>query len=229
MCHPHSVRIDMDHFQAMLESYDDDMATRTERGESTMTYSGWTRAQSRTNNTEQKKKKKRSKEQVNKTQQQEEMSDPTVHHSKSWVVEVVAMSTARGSSNRKGTETRKKRRKQKTKLDNNEDDDETEFRVAKPMTMSRLLLQQPVICWLESEDTNSKIGKNNKNDNKTKKKKNNDRSKQQEYSYFAGTIVDVVDGHYAKIHFRGSKKTDDVWLSMDSGKLFLDAGVAEQQ
>ncbi len=43
--------------------------------------------------------------------------------------------------------------------------------------------------------------------------------------YFAGSIVDVVEKH-AKIHFMGSSRSEDVWLTVDSGYLFLDGGSA---
>jgi hypothetical protein len=43
--------------------------------------------------------------------------------------------------------------------------------------------------------------------------------------YFAGVIVDVIENH-AKIHFAGSTRNEDVWLTINSGKLFLDGGVA---
>lgn len=173
LCHPHSVRIDMQQFQTLLDNYQDDMLERQEKGEEPLSYSEWA-------NTHKKKRKKSS---------GNEMSDGTHHHSKTWVVEIMELA-ARKETTKIAPKKKKKKKTQK---------EEPKFRVAKPMTMSRFLLQTPVICILDCENGNE--------------------------GYFVGTIVDVVDGHYAKIHFRRSKRTEDIWLSMDSGQLFLDGGL----
>jgi len=44
--------------------------------------------------------------------------------------------------------------------------------------------------------------------------------------YFSGVITDVVE-HHAKVHFVGSAKSEDVWLTVESGQLFLDGGTVE--
>lgn len=108
------------------------------------------------------------------------------HHSKTWIVEVTIKVAGR------------KGRGKKKKMEEIE-----ELRMAKPMTMTRMLIRTPVICLLESVKGKER--------------------------YSLGSIVDIVDGHYAKIHFRGSKGADDIWLTMDSGKLFLDGGPADDE
>lgn len=74
-----------------------------------------------------------------------------------------------------------------------------EYHIAIPMKASNMKPQTQVICLL---DTDNDIE-----------------------CYFAGVIVDVVEKH-AKIHFAGSTRNEDVWLTINSGKLFLDGGVA---
>lgn len=74
-----------------------------------------------------------------------------------------------------------------------------EYHIVMPMKASNMKPQTQVICLL---DTDNDIE-----------------------CYFAGVIVDVIENH-AKIHFAGSTRNEDVWLTINSGKLFLDGGVA---
>jgi jumonji domain-containing protein 2 len=73
-----------------------------------------------------------------------------------------------------------------------------EYHFAMPMKVSNMKPQTQVLCLL---DTDNDVE-----------------------CYFAGVIVDVVEQH-AKIHFAGSTRDEDVWLTIDSGKLFLDGGI----
>lgn len=72
-----------------------------------------------------------------------------------------------------------------------------DFRLAKPMKISNLIPQTRVICLLETDSGGE--------------------------CYFGGSIADVVERH-AKIHFSGSSRNEDIWLTIDSGKLLLDGG-----
>lgn len=75
--------------------------------------------------------------------------------------------------------------------------EEDDYRKAMPIKPSDLKPQTSVICLLETVN--------------------------EVECYFRGSIVDVVERH-AKIHFAGSSRREDVWLMLDSGKLFLDGG-----
>lgn len=68
---------------------------------------------------------------------------------------------------------------------------------ALPMRVVHMKPQTRVICLLDTDDD--------------------------EECYFTGVVVDVVEDH-AKIHFAGTTKSEDIWLTLDSGKLFLDGG-----
>lgn len=68
---------------------------------------------------------------------------------------------------------------------------------AMPMKAVHMKPQTRVICLLDTDDG--------------------------EECYFTGVVVDVVEDH-AKIHFAGTTKREDIWLTLDSGKLFLDGG-----
>jgi len=117
---------------------------------------------------------------------------------KAFTVEVMKLSSRR---NTKGGGKVKTASKKKTKRKKEMRDIESEsYHSAAPMKSSHMKPQTNVICLL---DTDNDV-----------------------QSYFAGVIVDIVEEH-AKIHFAGSRVSEDVWLTIDSGKLFLDGGVAE--
>jgi hypothetical protein len=40
---------------------------------------------------------------------------------------------------------------------------------------------------------------------------------------FRGQVTEITDG-YARIHLDGLSKADDVWMAIDSPKLYLDGG-----
>jgi len=44
--------------------------------------------------------------------------------------------------------------------------------------------------------------------------------------FFAGMISDIVEGH-ARIHFANTGRKEDIWMTADSPKLFLDAGLED--
>ena len=47
-----------------------------------------------------------------------------------------------------------------------------------------------------------------------------------DYEFFIGTIVKVLDGH-VRVHLTGLGKKEDIWFEQDSLHLFLDGGVTE--
>lgn len=75
-----------------------------------------------------------------------------------------------------------------------------EFKRALPIRFAHLAPNVKVICLLECDDGVE--------------------------CYFSGVITDVVENH-AKVHFTGSAKSEDIWLTVDSGQLFLDGGTVD--
>jgi jumonji domain-containing protein 2 len=75
-----------------------------------------------------------------------------------------------------------------------------EFRRALPIRKAQLAPNVKVICLLQCDDGVE--------------------------CYFSGVIADVVENH-AKVHFIGSAKSEDVWLTVESGQLFLDGGAVD--
>ena len=146
-----------------------------------------------------KKKKKR-------TVKEEEPIDATQKggRPKAFRVEVMKLSSRRNTKGGGKVKTASKSlaaSKKKTKRNKEMRDIESEsYHSAAPMKSSQMKPQTNVICLL---DTDNDV-----------------------QCYFAGVIVDIVEEH-AKIHFAGSTRSEDVWLTIDSGKLFLDGGVAE--
>lgn len=197
MCHPHSVRIDMRRFKILLDEYENAMLHTDTRG-SESTYSQWVKEFIR--------RKKRRRGTIG---HDNDVGDSKTHeynmskngqgrgkaNSNSRVVEVMKL-----VSKKSDTDTKMKNKKstsKKRKATKKKQLDFEDFRLALPMKPSHLSLQVSVLCLLECDSGNE--------------------------CYFAGTIVDVVDNH-AKVHFTGSTRNDDVWLSIESGKLFLDGG-----
>lgn len=74
------------------------------------------------------------------------------------------------------------------------------FHLAMPMSAAQMKPRTKVICLLDTDNDFQ--------------------------CYFAGIIVDVVED-YAKIHFAGSVRSEDVWMPIESGTLFVDGGVSD--
>jgi len=173
MCHPHSVRIGMRRFKALLNQFEDDAFTNDGRK---LTYVEWA------------KDFIRSKKKMTQKQEVWDETPKVFKKAKPFTVEVMTLSSRRNNAEKKPTGKRKRKGKEL---------EQDHYRLAIPIKASGLKPQTRVICLLET-DKNVEC-------------------------YFRGSIVDVVERH-AKIHFSGSSRNEDVWLTIDSGQLFVDGG-----
>mmetsp|Transcript_6209 Transcript_6209/g.11097 ORF Transcript_6209/g.11097 Transcript_6209/m.11097 type:complete len:220 (+) Transcript_6209:1588-2247(+) len=82
-----------------------------------------------------------------------------------------------------------------------------EWRVAKRVKPGLYVQNTQVICMIECGDVDHPTSNN-------------------EFEFFIGTIVKLVDGH-VKIHLVGLGKKDDLWFEQGSDHLFLDGGLTD--
>mmetsp|Transcript_29395 Transcript_29395/g.44866 ORF Transcript_29395/g.44866 Transcript_29395/m.44866 type:complete len:726 (-) Transcript_29395:250-2427(-) len=190
MCRPHSVRIVMHRFKALLRSYDEDALERGPN-ESKLSYSRWAKECIRSKIGDQMNVDNEIDIENASEGQSKRKSKP-----KSRVVEVMKLTSIRGKEENKKGPSKKRKVSKKKKNINFED-----FRLAQKMKVSLFRTQTAVLCLLECDGGNE--------------------------AYFAGSIVDIVDDH-AKVHFSGSTRSEDVWLSIGSKKIFLDGGHVEK-
>ena len=181
MCHPHSVRIDMQRFKTLLDLYENDVYNLNGTKPS---YTEWVKDHIR-------RKKKR-------PRIDEEKIDRTLKSGrpKAFTVEVMKLTLRRDSKGGKAKSVSKKKAKGKAI----KDIESESYHLAVPMSASQMKPRTNVICLL---DTDNDV-----------------------QCYFAGVIVDVVEDH-AKIHFAGSIRSEDVWLAIESGTLFVDGGASD--
>ena len=189
MCHPHSVRIDMNKFKELLDLYETDMVTD---GISKMSYSEWVKMETRF-----RRSKKFFESSPNEIEQDSDQLELREKHlkTKGIVVEVLKMESRQYNSMNSPPKKKQKSLSQKKK--DKKDDWRLALRV-KPVTLNP---QTPVLCCMSCE--------NQAGDN-----------------FFSGVITDVVEGH-VRIHFTGTGRKEDVWMTSDNPKIFLDAGPEE--
>lgn len=82
-----------------------------------------------------------------------------------------------------------------------------EWRVAKRVRPGLYVQNTQVICMVECGDVDLPTSNN-------------------EYEFFIGTVVKLVDEH-VKIHLVGLGKKDDLWIEQGSANLFLDGGLTD--
>merc|ERR1712150_276514 len=94
---------------------------------------------------------------------------------------------------------------------------EEEWRLAKPLTTNnsrkkkeQITLETKVLCLLPGKI----IG-------------NDDGEDEEDEQCFEGVVKEMSDGH-CRVHFAGLKKEEDVWIELNSNKLFLDGGKWEE-
>jgi hypothetical protein len=85
-----------------------------------------------------------------------------------------------------------------------------EWRLAKRARPSAFVLNADIICYIECDNSVD----------------DNDSDDDNEYEFFIGTIVKVLDG-FVKVHFNGLNRRDDQWFEQESEHLFLDGGLTE--
>lgn len=87
-----------------------------------------------------------------------------------------------------------------------------EWRLAKRARPGAFVQNADVICLVTCADSGDNDGRDD-DDN--------------EYEFFIGTVVKVLDGH-VRVHFNGLNRREDQWFEQDSEHLFLDGGLTEE-
>jgi jumonji domain-containing protein 2 len=198
MCRPHSVRIDMDHFEKLLKCYENDVANAVKLGFPQLSYRKWTTVQ-----------------QANRKQLEKEENDVIPNNvdflttteqivedqrmakkKKMFVVEVTRPVANEAATSLTASSSRGSFRKKRKKVKEVE-----EWRKAIPADVRSLKLHARVLCLLPGKVKD-----------------------QETEECFAVEITKVADG-CVRVHFTGLSKQEDVWISWDSPKLFLDGGI----
>jgi jumonji domain-containing protein 2 len=221
LCRPDSVRIDMDQFCRLLDLYRSTQKSR--RRGARLSWKSWG-------------EKRRQEEASSSTSSEgddrdgascdEESATPAKkakaksglseqQRRKEFWVEVMKPVTknANGTNARKaGSKTTKKRPIQQ----NNEKEI---WHLAQPFNRKRLLPESRVLVILPAKEMGKKTNCNNKrvgtSDGAT--------DSVDDEQCFAGRVVEIADGH-ARVHFDGLTKSEDVWVPLQSPKLFFDGG-----
>ncbi|KAL7425330.1 hypothetical protein ACHAXH_007854 [Discostella pseudostelligera] len=206
MCHPHSVRIQMDRVKSLLESYEKDMHYRELKGMTELTYSNWAKQEAK-----RLKKNQRESSSSSNNKQQNLTSNGMNTLTLSTMKKINNTSFAVEITNETYTTLLPKKSKKKRQLIST-----NEWRVAKRGRPGLFVPSTSVICMVECDDevdddeTSSFLSVAQNDDN--------------EFEFFIGTIVKLVDG-YVKVHFVGLTKKDDLWFEQSSDRIFLDGGV----
>ena len=193
MCHPHSVRIQMNRLKMLLDSYEKDMCYRESVGLAKLTYSNWAKHEAKRCMKEMKACANRKiGAGIGEYGSILKYLNLPISLNSGIAVEVTKESL---------TLVRKSKRKSFRRQELNE------WRFAKRVRPGLFVPSTKVICLVECQD----IGFTSSSD---------------DFEFFIGTIVKLVDGH-VKVHFIGLGKKDDLWLEQSSDHLFLDGGPAD--
>mmetsp|Transcript_14204 Transcript_14204/g.20290 ORF Transcript_14204/g.20290 Transcript_14204/m.20290 type:complete len:794 (-) Transcript_14204:120-2501(-) len=185
MCHPHSVRIDMERIKDLLEQYETDVLNDDLGKIKKMSYMQWAKYQFKLRKVD---------------------INPSCHDTSSTLVEhklkgvpVEVMPPC--NMKERFTNDVSKVRKKKVSKRRSSKCEKGGWRLALKVRKSGIAPQTPVLCLLECGD--------NRKDN-----------------FFAGTIISILEG-YARIHFPKTSRKNDIWMSTDSNRLFVDGGSVE--
>ena len=195
LCHPHSVRIDMDRFQDLLGQYETRNARLRQLQRKRLTYSEFARAEAA-------RRRKEEARYVSEEDDEDEEEEP-IRYGSIRPVEVVQMKTssstpaavARRNKGKKTTAASKKKPAQPRET----------WRRAKQAWPSSFREGAQVLSYVPAAAENY------------------DEESQQSEKCFSGTVVDACEG-YVRIRFDGTQRKDDMWVKLDGRKLFLDDG-----
>jgi jumonji domain-containing protein 2 len=207
MCRPHSVTIDMEHFENLLHKYEEHVAHAQTFGfPQALSYRQWTMVQQQQQASQNqlddgnKKNLHLNHDTVLTTTEQVVEDQLKAKRKKMFVVEITRPTTCTTVANQvvdaaattTTTPKRKKRKKEEVK---------EEWRRAVPADAKSLQVHAMVLVLLPGI-----VGE------------------QQTEECFRGEITQVADGS-VRVHFTGLSKGQDVWISRDSPKIFLDGGI----
>ena len=234
LCRPDSVRIDMDRFTTLLQRYEKDRK-RNKR----LTWKAWRQREERKDGTPHQSgiieetedtiievvsyaRKKRKRKKKCRQSEQQRKNEFWVEVKKPGAA-VDGKKAATGKNKSRGA-SRKGSKSQRT-VDT--------WHLAKPIGRKRLELQTRVLCLVpiakEPQQLTNDTDKEDDEEDSMKEYISSEEEKiEEEEECFAGTIVEIAEGH-VRIHFDGAPKADDIWLLEDSPKLFLDGGRWEEE
>lgn len=188
----------MDRVKSLLDSYDKDMYYRKLKGMAEITYSNWAKQEA-------KRLKKKQRDTTTIHKQQELLNNGMNGLVTSTMKKINNTSFAVEITNETYTTLLTKTNKKKRQLISS-----NEWRLAKRVRPSLLVPSTSVICMVECEDEDDSLSSAQSDEN--------------EFEFFIGTIVKLVDG-FVKVHFVGLTKKDDLWFEQSSDRLFLDGGI----
>ena len=206
MCHPHSVRIQMDRVKSLLDSYEKDMYHRELKGMAELTYSNWAKQEA-------KRLKKKHRDSSASTMKQHDMANNGMDGlALSTMKKINNTSFAVEITNETYTTLLTKKSKKKRRLIST-----NEWRLAKRVRPGLFVPSTSVICMVECDD---ELDEDNSLSSSSAQNEEN------EFEFFIGTIVKLVDG-YVKVHFVGLTKKDDLWFEQSSDRIFVDGGITD--
>ena len=196
LCHPHSVRIDMDRFKYLLGQYEIRNARLRQLRRKRVTYSEFARDQAA------RRRKEEESRYVSDDEEEEGEEEEVVRYGSIRQVEVVRMKT---TSNTAATISRRGKPKKSAATKKKTAQTREEWRRAKRAWPSSFRDQARVLCFAPAAAENY------------------DEEGQPSEKCFSGTVVDVCEGH-CRIRWDGTQRKDDTWVKTDSLDLFIDDG-----
>jgi hypothetical protein len=207
MCRPSSVRINMHLFETMLEKYEEDTANAEQLGFPRLSYQRWTILEESRKVHCSKRPDEVVSNKVPGKIKNKPSPDPSLKLPPGVKLEPVG-------DKRKGiwievlkplaSEVKKSNGKSCSKRKRPVGPTE-EWRFAKPSIKRELDVKTKVLCLMPA------------------KLEERDEDEQ----CFLGEITEIAEGH-VRVHFQGLPKNEDVWIDMDSPKLYLDGGKWEE-
>jgi jumonji domain-containing protein 2 len=223
LCRPDSVRIDIDRLCNLLRRFEKDRK-RNKR----LTWKEWRKREDRKQGvvsdpvtdpdsdvelkiirySPKRKKKRQSKGNLSDQQKRNEFWIEVMHP--------IAYKGKFGSRN--GGSTKKRSSSMKKRMA-----EQDVWHLAKPVTRKVLEVQSRVLCLVPATRKSEHVRDASNDDSDSSDSGNEEYEEEEDEQCFAGSIVEIADGH-ARIHLDGLPKTEDIWMPVSSPKLFLDGG-----
>lgn len=209
MCRPSSVRINMALFETMLKKYEEDSANAERLGFPRLSYKRWTILEESRKLHSSTRPDDVVSNLVSGKIKSEPVPDPSLKlppgiklepmgdTRKGIWIEVLKPLAASEGRKSNGKSCSSSRRKRKRPLGGPTE----EWRFAKPSIKRELDLKTKVLCLVPAKLD----------------------ERDEEEQCFMGEITEIAEGH-VRVHFQGLPKNEDIWIDMDSPKLFLDGG-----
>jgi hypothetical protein len=213
LCRPDSVRIDMGKFERLMQQYEAQPRKHSRR----ILWKDWARQLSKKNNVTVDHESPRKSGRMGGVNDDRDDDDDDEEAAaakelkKDFWIEVVEPIVGKGSTTDSSHRKRNNRKRKKQKAKTGEI-----WHLAKHVGRRILRPSARVLCVVPAvveEDRKSKV--------------DSESDDEEDEQCFAGTITEVSEDH-VRVHFDGLPKKDDVWMPLDSPKLFLDGGRWEE-